>query len=151
MDVKESDILEVDLYSLIWLLMAFSAKNPAQLEAHLEKNATLTEGGNPGPLDAAVALEFKGTPLFSQNRQMPTNSPICIVGTLSSELSLLLFCRSGQPSTSQPKPKRRRMTISTPSLMMTMNPLSLRPSQNRLPLPSLPRPSLLLSLSWCSM
>ena len=63
--------------------MVFSAKNPAELEAHLEKNATLTEGGNPGPLDAAVALEFKGKPMLSQNHLMPTNSPTCTAGTLS--------------------------------------------------------------------
>ena len=42
--------------------MGFSAKNTAELEAHLSKNATLTEGGQPGPADAHIALQITGTP-----------------------------------------------------------------------------------------
>ena len=48
-----------------WLLMGFSAKNTAELEAHLSKNATLTEGGQPGPTDAHIALQITGTPLYT--------------------------------------------------------------------------------------
>lgn len=42
--------------------MGFSAKNHAELEAHLAKNATLAEGGQPGPIDAHIALQITGTP-----------------------------------------------------------------------------------------
>ena len=128
--------------------MGFSAKNTAELEAHLSKNATLTEGGQPGPTDAHIALQITGTPYLTQMFPMSRRPLTSIIGTSSSRLSLQKPSKCG-PISMSPRKRRKMMTILIPLPMMMNNPPSQKPPlhpnllsrrQNQLP-----------SLSWCLM
>lgn len=64
--------------------MSFTIEKLQDIENHLEKHPTLSEGGVPGAADAAIFLALGSNSFITQNSPTSKPTPTFISGTSSS-------------------------------------------------------------------